>query len=152
MIEARKSFLSKRGEPPPEVRPMRWWPLLALAAMTLHLAALSLAPMRYLPILASLGSGIWVLPALFWTAGPLRARRAEDECEAARRREAYLFALFAIGGLNLMVEPMMLAVAFLERWDATRVILAALGLLTYSFFLLPTLATLHISWSMPRDE
>ena len=152
MNEAKQLFSAGLADRPVEVRPMRWLPLAAIGLMTAHVAALMAASESSILVLALVGVGVWALPSLFWMTGPLPARGAEDECEAGRRRDAYLFALFSIGGLNLMVEPLMMGVALIRHWDAGRVIFGALGLLFYSFFLLPALATLHVSWSMPRDD
>lgn len=144
-----------------EHRPLRWIPLLLIAFSCVVLVLCLILPRQVSPAsLVGIMTGLVVSIAtggvLVYTSGPLgKPSSADDEREAALRKDSFLFCLGLLAGLNCLGQPILLIASHWQNWQIAHSVAVVFGALMLNATLLGTLPTLYASWSsrqLPQES
>jgi len=144
-------------------QPLRWVPLLVIAISAVQLVVCLIWPLKMDPI--SLGTVVSILTGmvasimtgvlLIYTSGPLgKPSREDDECEAALRKDSFLFCLGLLAGLNALGQPVLLIMSHWQNWQTGHSAIVVICALILNATLLGTLPTLYASWNfrqLPKE-
>lgn len=141
-------------------RPMRWIPLvlIAFSCVLLILCLILLAkvsPGAVVGIMTGMALSIGTGGVLVYTNGPLgKPSREDDECEAALRKDSFLFCLGLLAGLNCLGQPVLLLMSHWQNWQIAQSVVVVFSTLILNGTLLGTLPTLYASWNsrqLPKE-
>ncbi|WP_374580384.1 hypothetical protein [Pseudoduganella sp.] len=125
--------------------PMRWLPLLLMAAAAGVVAATLMLPVSYW-LFGTVGA-FSAAAAAVYTHGPLGKPSIEDdERGAALRKDAWLFSLSVLAFANIIGQPALLMAAALHGWSVERVSYVVLAVFICNVIWLNCLRTLYTSW------
>ncbi len=141
-------------------RPLKWQPLAVLfmaTAIFLYFLIDPMSPLHFM-VLNLVGPFLFIASALMPSSGPFRPykdkRTSEgmDEREDLIWRDAQLFSLSMVVGLQVMGFPALIAFAFTGSWSSSKILLVLGVFLFYLGIVFTCLLTLHGSWHMQAPD
>jgi hypothetical protein len=134
-------------------KPLRWtpiWPIVFSCALFV-LSVTWASALNLVGLLVSLGSVFAGMASMIHMNGPLgNPSLADDEREAALRKDSFLFCFGLLACLNCLGQPFLMILSHLQNWEAGQSLCVAGSALMLNLTLFGCVPTLYASWNSPQ--